>query len=259
MTSYSMSLSMSDSNVTVAALIPVYRVDDEIFLKALQSMFLQSRPIDQMIVIDDSGEGAYENLVKSAHKNSGALCELVYLRNLTNIGLVSSLNIGLSLCTTDVIARMDADDISLPYRIEAQLEKIMSGYDLVGGSIVKFGRGQLSFVRYPNNFFKIVVSFLRSNPFAHPTVMFRRSKIEALGGYHHIAHAEDLDLWVRCLASNLKMTNITMPLLMYRLHAQQISQIYQVVQKKAARSIRLRVLGALTKRVIDIFLPRRNA
>lgn len=236
-------------DLSVAALIPVHWEIKDVFRQALQSMLLQSRPLDQLVVVDDSGEGAYESLVKTTLERSGATCELVYVRNPANLGLVRSLNAGLSACTTDLIARMDADDISSPYRIEVQLDEIAKGYDLVGGGIIKFGHGALTPVRYPVSRLRMMVAFLKSNPFAHPAVMFRKATIQALGGYHEVAHAEDLDLWVRCLSAKVRMTNVPMPVLMYRLHAQQISEIHRAVQLNSTRAVRCRVPRAMFERL----------
>jgi glycosyltransferase involved in cell wall biosynthesis len=250
-------LSMSDY-LSVAALIPVYKVTEDMFLQALRSMFLQSRSLDQLIVVDDSGVGAYKNLVKIIMKHSGRACELVYVRNPTNLGIVKSLNAGLAACTTDVIARMDADDISLPYRIEVQIEKIANGYDLVGGGIVKFGHGKLIQIRYPVSRLGMFLAFLKSNPFAHPTVMFRKAMIQALGGYNEVAHAEDFDLWLRCLGANVRMTNVQMPVLMYRQHEQQVSVINHAIQLNSALALRRRLPRALFDRWMCSSIGGRN-
>lgn len=234
--------------LTVAALMSVHREPEGVLRQAILSMLLQSRPVDQLVVVDDSGEGAYEDLVKATHAHSGSGCDLVYIPNLANLGLVKSLNTGLAACSTDVVARMDADDISLPYRIEVQLEKMAKGYELVGGSIIRFGSGGSKLAKYPTNRMKMFLAFMHSSPFAHPAVMFRKSSIQALGGYNEVAHAEDLDLWVRCLAFGVRMTNVPMPVLMYRLHAQQVSELYRAVQLNSARAVRRRALHAILVR-----------
>ena len=248
---------MSD-RLSVAALIPVYREPEDMFRQALQSMLLQSRPLDQLVVVDDSGAGTYERLVKITMERLGVSCKLEYVRNPVNLGLVKSLNAGLAACTTDVVARMDADDISLPYRIDIQLEKISEGYELVGGGIVKFGNGNLIPIRYPHSRLKMLVAFMKSNPFAHPTVMFRRASIQALGGYREVAHAEDLDLWIRCLRNNIRMTNVLLPVLMYRLHAQQVSEIHRSVQRHSTRIVRRQVASALLERLVSKVYSWRN-
>lgn len=235
-------------HLTVAALMPVHRTAEDVFRQAVQSVLLQSHPLDQLVVVDDSGDGRYEVILQTIMVEARTSCELRYVRNDRNLGLVKSLNAGIEACTTHVIARMDSDDISLPCRIETQLDRIHEGYDLVGGGIIKFGQGPLTSVRYPSDFLRMYISFLKSNPFAHPAVMYRKQMIQALGGYHEVAHAEDLDLWVRCLRANARMTNSPLPVLMYRLHADQVSEMHKSVQLASARRVRRQVPAAMLSR-----------
>lgn len=235
-------------HATVSVLLPVHRVDESVLALALRSVLLQSRPVDQLVVVDDSGEGAHESVVRRIVACAGNGCTLTYIQNSSNKGLVDSLNIGLAACHGDVVARMDADDIALPHRIETQLALISRGYDLVGGGIIKFGQRGLHPVRYPTCRVGLLVAFMRSSPFAHPAVMFCRERILALGGYRHFPHAEDLDLWVRCLAAGVQMSNVPLPVLMYRQHAQQVSVINRQVQLSTAKLIRSRVVSALWTR-----------
>lgn len=238
---------MSD-HLTVSVLLPVHRVDEATLTLALRSVLLQSRPVDQLVVVDDSGQGAHEALVRAIVDQSGRHCELTYVRNAQNVGLVDSLNLGLAVCHGDMVARMDADDIAFPHRVEAQLALMSRGYDLVGGGIIKFGLQGLIPIRYPSHRLGLLVAFMRSSPFAHPAVMFRRDVIQALGGYRDIPHAEDLDLWLRCLAAGVRMSNVALPVLMYRQHAQQVSVLNQDAQQSAAKLIRSRVGPALWAR-----------
>lgn len=234
---------------TVAALMAVHREPEDLLRQAFQSLLLQSHPLDQIVVIDDSGKGSYENFIKTFHANSGSKCDLVYIPNQNNLGLVSSLNTGLAACSTNIVARMDADDISLPYRIEVQMGMMAKGYELVGGSIIRFGPSGSIYAKYPTTRLKMLLAFLHSNPFAHPAVMFKKETILSLGGYHNVAHAEDLDLWVRCLGAGVRMANVSMPVLMYRLHAHQVSEIYLSTQLDSARAVRQRVLRAMFMRI----------
>jgi len=235
-------------HISVSVLLPVHREDDKVIASAMRSVMLQSRPVDQLVVVDDSGVGAHESLVKRIVTCYSNGCTLTYIHNSSNKGLVYSLNTGLAACYGDVVARMDADDIALPHRIEYQLMLISRGYDLVGGGIIKFGKQGLKAVRYPTSRLGLLVAFMRSNPFAHPAVMFRRKMILSLGGYRDVTHAEDLDLWVRCLAAGAKMSNTVLPVLMYRQHTQQVSVLHKQKQISAAKTIRSHVVSALWTR-----------
>jgi hypothetical protein len=69
-----------------------------------------------------------------------------------------------------------------------------------------------------------------------------------LGGYYDVPDAEDLDLWVRCLAAGVKMTNVELPVLMYRQHGQQSSVLNLQMQLISEKLVRSKVSSALWKR-----------
>jgi hypothetical protein len=114
---------------------------------------------------------------------------------------------------------MDADDISEPQRFEKQLAVIEQGYDIVGTALVEFvGHEQHTVeTRIPPTDPSDISRYARfAQPFHHPTVMFRRSMVEAAGGYQDIGPMEDYWLFARMLHRGAKATNIAEPLVKYR-------------------------------------------
>lgn len=120
----------------------------------------------------------------------------------TNIQqLTHSLNLGLSNARSNFIARMDADDISYPQRLQVQLDFMKnnsevvvlgSAYDLIdeNGYVKKV-------IHPPQRDMQIRRQLYFSNPLCHPSVMFRKEFVMNAGGYMGGLYAQDYDLWVR--------------------------------------------------------------
>jgi len=141
-----------------------------------------------------------------------------------NRGLTVSLNELLKHCDTELVARMDADDISLPQRLENQVRYLTSHPELhvVGSWAYDIDEtGRITGVRrVPRTPEEITRMLPLVNPLIHPTVMFRRKAICTIGGYNEkYRYAQDYELWFRCVAHNLILANIGEPLLKYRVSA----------------------------------------
>lgn len=237
------------SEPSVSVLLAAHGVPTPHFEQALASMLFQTRKPNEVVLVDDSGCAAYKRLSYEILATGDSGIKLRYIENPQNLGLVRSLNEGLREASGDIIFRMDADDIALPHRIESQLSFFKKGFDIVGGQIIRFGTGGFKLVRYPSNMFGVFLAMLKSCPFAHPAVAYRRAVILRVGGYRQVTHAEDLDLWIRCLAANLKMTNVPLPILLYREHANQVSIRYSHEQRRQSRQIRKEVPAAIFRRL----------
>ena len=136
-----------------------------------------------------------------------------------NVGLAQALQCGLSLCSHEVIARMDADDVSLPHRFAVQLPLIESGADLVGSGLVEFADDESEPGRLrvpPTDPETIATSSRLRSPFNHPTVVYRRSAVLKAGGYQFLPLLEDYWLFSRMIAAGATVVNVAEPLVMYR-------------------------------------------
>ena len=125
-------------------------------------------------------------------------------------------------CNTELCARMDADDINLPDRLEKQLEFLSTHPEIaVLGSRVYLvneeGNSLEDLYPLPINHEEIVYEMLFRNPISHPSVIFRRSIVLQVGNYREFPNIEDYDLWLRIAASH-KLENLAKPLLKYRIH-----------------------------------------
>ncbi|WP_231919091.1 glycosyltransferase [Shewanella sp. UCD-FRSSP16_17] len=130
----------------------------------------------------------------------------------SNIGLGKALNFGLGKCNNELVARMDTDDICVPERFAKQLQSIVSNPEvaILGSSIKEVDGETLSFIS--NRFVseshaEILKELPQKNPFNHMTVVYRKSAIEAVGGYKDLPYMEDWYLWLRLLSKGYKARN----------------------------------------------------
>lgn len=131
-----------------------------------------------------------------------------------NQGLATALRLGTKHVSTNWIARMDSDDISVPNRFEIQLKEIMKNPNLaiVGGQIKEFALninnvvGQREVPISPN----LICDFIKwRSPFNHPTVMLNKKIVKKVGGYISFGNLEDYYLWSRIIANNYNVKNIS--------------------------------------------------
>lgn len=139
-----------------------------------------------------------------------------------NRGLANALAIGLEHTTHDVVARMDADDISEADRFERQLPLIAAGYELVGSGMTEFvvgadGSEVLGQLRIPPVEPSDIQKYARfHDPFNHPTVIYDRRAVARAGGYEPLGMMEDYWLFARMLMREVRATNVPLPLVRYR-------------------------------------------
>lgn len=201
-------------------LLPVYAGDtaEHVRLAFDSSVGGQTLPPAEVIIVQDGpvGDPLTAELDRLVAESSVPV-EVVRLTR--NVGLTEALNAGLAACRYPVIARMDADDVSVADRFERQWALIAAGADLVGTGMVEFERDPdvLGARRVPPVGSDRIRDHARThNPFNHPTMMYRRAAIEAIGGYEPFGKMEDYWLGIRMIASGARTENIADPLLKYR-------------------------------------------
>jgi glycosyltransferase involved in cell wall biosynthesis len=206
----------------ISVIMPVYNAEDFI-ADALHSILRQSFKDFECIVINDgSTDGTAKILEDIAISDSR-----IRLIQHEKLGLVATLNVGLTSARAALIARMDADDISLPERLHIQWRKMeYEKNTILAGCAVRYilsdGRqGRKTF--YPRGK-EIAAHFYWGSPFSHPTVIFRRDIVLSVGGYREaFRFCEDYDLWLRIHKLG-NTDNIPVILYQYRLHEQSISR-----------------------------------
>ena len=204
--------------------------------EAIKSILDQTFSDFNLFVIDDGSSDETAAVVgKFADSDSR-----IRLIDFQGEGLIDALNNGLALSKSPLIARMDADDISMPMRFERQVSYLQAHPEVVVvGSWTKIinHEGNLlnTMEKYPTSPTELQRRlFSNENPLAHPTVMMRSDKIKALGGYRKpLKAAEDYDLWLR-VAETGKLANVPEPLLWYRIHPGQVSAAHRLAQSFAS-------------------------
>ena len=163
-------------------------------------------------------------------------------------GLAYALNTGILNSSTELIARLDSDDLVIPGRFEKQIEYLNNYKNVaVVGSQVEYidQNGQhKGFSRYPVGIEEVRDGFLLGSQVAHPSVMLRKSAIIKIGNYseyyseNKTSIIEDLYLWMRVL-DLFEIANIDEPLTKYRQHEGQVSNSNQLV----INELTLRIIG----------------
>ena len=231
----------------VSVLMPVYN-GEHYLREAVESILDQTFTDFEFIIVDD---GSTDNTWQILQSYAASEPRIVLVRNETNVRVARSLNKGLGLARGEYIARMDADDVSLPERLAKQVAFLDESPDVgvVGCAIhvIDADGSPMRIVRYPTMHALLLWSLCFSTPIAHPTVVFRRAVVERVGGYDDALLAnQDRDLWQR-LSSVTHFANLPDVYLLYRWHPDQVSRRHADIQPynsaKASQRLMSRILG----------------
>ena len=209
--------------VKVSVLMAVYN-GERYLRQSVESILNQTYSDFEFIILDD---GSNDSTLSILNEYAPRDRRMVLVRNETNIGLARSLNLGLELAQGEYIARMDADDISMPERLAVQVAYLETHSDIgVLGSKAYFVDDEMSTINYPENpdYLKWCLCFY--NPIAHPSVMYRHSLIDSVGGYNEeYQFAQDYELWGR-LSGITKLSNFQQVLVQMRKHEGNVTRIH---------------------------------
>lgn len=213
-------MSQKKTNKDYSVLMSVYHKENpRFFRESIKSMLSQSvLPLDFVIVCDGPLGDELENVIDEVCRPYGRLFQIIRLPKCGGLG--NALNEGLKFCRKEYVARMDSDDISRSMRCERQLEVLEEKQvDIVGGALWEFEKEPAKLLAQrvsPETQEEILEYMKRRNPFNHPCVMYRKSAVEAAGGYRHCPYFEDYDLWIRMLLNGSKGYNLQEPILYMR-------------------------------------------
>lgn len=229
----------------ISVIMPVYNA--ELFLAdAIESILNQTFSDFELIIVNDGSLDSSLNILK----HYASIDARIKLIDRENKGLITTLNEALELAQGDYIARMDADDISLPTRFEKQVSYLSDNPDCIAvgvlanlidfdGDLICSYNDLLSHEEIDGAHIKCL-----GGAIVHPSAMIRRKSM--IDGYSMLyPHAEDLDLWLR-LAEVGFLANIPERLFLYRQHVNSIGYSQRIAQIESA-----------TKAVIDA-CQRRN-
>jgi glycosyltransferase involved in cell wall biosynthesis len=199
-----------------SVLLPVYNAGAAL-PEAIESILSQEEADFELIVVDDCSTDDSAQAIRRYAASDARIRPIFHSRN---AGLAVTLNEGVAAARSDLVVRMDQDDVSLPKRIGTLVEFMRQHPEIaVAGSFVyHMGRRPADdrLVRVPVEHAEIVRTLERDNCMYHPSVILRRDAILGVGGYRtEFRNTEDYDLWLR-VAKKHRLANIPEPLLRYR-------------------------------------------
>ncbi len=212
---------------------------------AVESVLSQTLRDLELIVVDDgSTDGTARILDQVADPR------LVVVRHHRSLGLAASLNAALERAGGRYAARLDADDLALPDRLQRQVayREGRPSLAVVGTAVAELlAEGRVGRIhRMPAGTPAVRWHALFSSPFFHPTVLVDRDALDREGLRYDpsFPESEDYDLWTRLLERG-EGDNLPSPLVLYRRHPGQASQRRRDLQRRCQRQVALRTIAAL--------------
>lgn len=206
---------------TLSILMPVYKTAPYL-QEAVDSILAQSFTDFELIVLDDCSPDNAKDILDRYDDP-----RIVRYRGAENKGLSNVLNIGLDMAKGKYIARMDSDDISLPERLQAQVEYLEShpNIDLCSCGMKLFGAKDGTWIRESDPE-RVKITALFFSPILHASSVWKKDSFEKaeLRFKQDMVPAEDYDLWCRALAKGLKLVNLPDCLYLYRIRPEQATE-----------------------------------
>lgn len=209
-----------------SVLMSLYKNESPLYLSlSLESILKQSVPPKEIILVVD---GPISDDLKAILAQFQESLHLIQLNE--NHGLGYALAIGLKKCTSQLVIRMDTDDISLSDRAEIQLRYFQDHPEtsVVGGNILEFENSvddqEKNLKKVPQNDEAIRHFARKRNPMNHVTVMFRKQDVLAAGNYQTFLGFEDYYLWVRMMKKRYKFANVNQVLVYVRTNSKFVNR-----------------------------------
>jgi glycosyltransferase involved in cell wall biosynthesis len=210
----------------VSVVLPV-RDGEKTLEESLSSLRAQTLRDHEVLAIDDGSRDSTPRILEAFAAEDGRLRVIP-----GGGGLVSALNAGLALAEAPLVARMDADDVAHPERLERQAGRLEDdeGVDILGCRVSldeAAGAGMRAYVRWSNALLDhtaIVRDLFVESPLVHPSVMARAAALRSLDGWRAFDGPEDYDLWLRALAAGFRFAKLPESLLHWRDRAARLTR-----------------------------------
>jgi glycosyltransferase involved in cell wall biosynthesis len=226
----------------VSIVLPVYN-GEKYLTESLDSVLSQTYQNWELVIINDGSTDGTENLILNYQDK-----RIKYLKNDGNKGIIFSLNRGIQESKGVYIARLDADDIALPFRIEKQVEFLSDNLDYVlCGSYFQTidSKGKLlKTVTFPSNNRDAQSYLLLHNCFCHSAIMMRSHIAKELKYDEKFQVCEDYDLWYR-ISRVGKILNLPVVAILYRVHDSNMSTRKSEIMFAHVNKINKRILDDL--------------
>jgi len=231
-------------NPTISVIMSVFNEPKDWLAQAVESICNQTFNDFEFIIINDNPENKQSLCLLEEYAHDDNRIKLIV--NSENIGLTRSLNKGLKIAKGKYIARMDADDVSLPQRFEKQVcyMDTHSNVIVLGTNINLYGYNSFyrsyDFIKFDNDAIKAQMLFI--NPIAHSTVFIRKEILDRYGIKYdeNYRQSQDYRLWEQLFPYG-DFVNLREKLLNYRISSQQVSHKSKIGQRNLATSISIRL------------------
>jgi glycosyltransferase involved in cell wall biosynthesis len=232
----------------VSVIMPVYNAERSIGF-AIRSILKQTFPAFELVIVDDGSTDQTPEILADWQKRD----QRIHVHYRPHEGIVAALNHGIEHSSAPLIARMDADDVALPERLEKQVKELKQHPEIgVVGTKVRFGGdeeeslGYKLYVKWTNSLtdpMEIEMHRFVESPFAHPSVMFRRKLVKKYGGYRSGSFPEDYELWLRWLEHGVKMSKVDEELLIWHDDPERLSRSHDRYSTDAFYKIKAKYLA----------------
>ena len=222
------------NTTTLSVLISVYKSEKPCYLDSSLESVIKNQTLkpNNVIIVEDGPltTGLYDVISKWCNNPD---VPITIIKNEVNMGLTKSLNRGLEYVNTDLVARMDSDDMARPNRFELQVKFFNENpnIDILGGAIHEIDENgnDLCDRYYPLDHESVCKSICKANPIAHPTVMIRKRVFDSGLKYNESFRTnQDLALWFDCILAGYKLANLRNVILLFRRQ----SSVYNRRKKK---------------------------
>ena len=216
----------------------------EEFLKdSILSVLDQTYKDFEFIVVNDGSSDSSSKILEDFQKNDS---RIKIVNNNQNLGLTKSLNVGFIESKGEYIARLDAGDISLPERIEKQVNFLDTHKDigLVGSwmYIINTKGEIIDNIKYPTEDKEIKKDLINYNPFVHSSIMFRKELASSINFYDEdYKYAQDYSFYFKLLPY-IKFANIPETLVQYRKSPKSITSTKNKLQMSFANKARINAI-----------------
>ena len=231
----------------LACLLPVWRGDDSADLKlSIDSVIGQQLIGNTELTIFFCLDGSLKRSQLQIIEESSKFVSTIIINNRYSRGLANNLNSGLEEVLKndfEYIARMDADDISFPSRLEKQFDFIeKNNLDICGGHCLLLNKnGKINGLNVvPTSHKMCTLSLFFKVPFAHPSVMIRKKFLDENSleyGQSSYKIAEDLDLWLRMHRCGARFGNVDSTVLKYRIHSDSLTKVNNTLILKETKAM----------------------
>lgn len=202
--------------LSLGVLQTVYSGDKaEYFSDSVFSIIKESQLFFEYVIVVD---GAVGSDLREILEQLRDLEKVSILELTVNVGLARALNYGLAKMKSDIVIRMDSDDIAMRDRLRISYDEyIASGEDVLGFGVSRFcSKSDLQKPITSGSSKSILFGFLFSSPLNHPTVVFKREVVLQVGGYPDVYRREDSALWLQLKASGYNIAVSKTPTLYFR-------------------------------------------